>query len=468
MILIVLWDGVRPDMISPERTPYLAECAARGTFCRASHAAFPTATRINSASLATGCYPGKHGIVDNELYVPGLNAREPISCADWRALQAMADLEGGRLLTAPTIGELLRDAGRRMVSGGSGSPGTTYLTNPTVVNPIVNWAVSWPQSTADEMAYRYNGPLPSTSTSTERNRYVLRAMSEYLIPTQRPDLATIWLTEPDHTQHYNGLRSPEALVTLRELDDDLRAFVREAERLAGPEGLTCFLISDHGFDTIAERPDPEAELVAAGFKAAPDSTEIVSVSNSFYLNSPARERLSEIVAFLGERPWVGALMVRDDLLAECPNVLPQSAVFCNHQRSAEVMVSYRWWDAPNAYGTPGSVSCPAPMAATHGSASPYATNNTLVAWGAGIKEGVMSDAPCGIVDIAPTVLYLLGIEPPASIDGRILREILRDGPAADSLPIARTTIETACGSRRQMAHYSAVEGYRYLDRITIE
>jgi len=80
----------------------------------------------------------------------------------------------------------------------------------------------------------------------------------------------------------------------------------------------------------------------------------------------------------------------------------------------------------------------------------------------------MSDAPCGIVDIAPTVLYLLGIEPPASIDGRILREILRDGPAADSLPIARTTIETACGSRRQMAHYSAVEGYRYLDRITIE
>jgi len=145
MLLIIVWDGLRPDMVRAEYTPHLTRMAERGVFCHASHAAFPTATRINSASLTTGCYPGRHGLVDNELYVPELDPIKAISCADWRALQAMADLEGGRLLSVPTLGEMLRKAGKQMVSGGSGSPGTTYLTNPTVTGPIVNWAVTWPQ-----------------------------------------------------------------------------------------------------------------------------------------------------------------------------------------------------------------------------------------------------------------------------------------------------------------------------------
>ena len=93
MILIVVWDGLRPDMITPENTPYLHATAQRGVFSRASHAAFPTATRINAASLSTGCYPGQHGIVDNELYIPEIDPARATSCADWEALQRLADQE---------------------------------------------------------------------------------------------------------------------------------------------------------------------------------------------------------------------------------------------------------------------------------------------------------------------------------------------------------------------------------------
>ena len=158
IILLIVWDGLRPDMITAKNTPFVHQMAQRGVFCTANHAVFPTATRINSASLTTGCYPARHGIVDNELYIPALKVDKPASCADWTNLQKLAELEGGRLLDPPTIGECLAGAGKKMVSIGSGSPGTTYLTDPTASGPVVNWATAWPAAVQTEVESRI-GPF---------------------------------------------------------------------------------------------------------------------------------------------------------------------------------------------------------------------------------------------------------------------------------------------------------------------
>lgn len=50
-------------------------------------------------------------------------------------------------------------------------------------------------------------------------------------------------------------------------------------------------------------------------------------------------------------------------------------------------------------------------------------NGTLIAWGPGVRQGesVMS---AEIIDLAPTVLHLLGVPVPADMDGRILTELL--------------------------------------------
>ena len=69
-VVIVVWDGLRPDLVSPEVTPTLAAMAEGGTGIRNSYCAYPSETRVNATSLATGCYPGRHGIVGNSLYVP--------------------------------------------------------------------------------------------------------------------------------------------------------------------------------------------------------------------------------------------------------------------------------------------------------------------------------------------------------------------------------------------------------------
>lgn len=481
MILVVIWDGLRPDMVTADNTPYLHAIAQRGAFCRASHAAFPTATRINAASLATGCYPGQHGIVDNELYIPEIDPARATSCADWEALQRLADLEAGRLLTATTLGEALRGAGRRLACVGSGSPGTTYLTNPTVTGPVVNWAVAWPTGLQARIKQLYGAMLPPTSSSLERTTFVLRVLGDVLLPEYRPDVIVVWITEPDHAQHEHGLRSPQALEVLRSLDATLQRLVAALEAAAPHHALDCVLLSDHGFSTIAESVDMDAALAIAGLKAAPEPGQskpgapglgdIVRSSNSLYLNGSARDRLPDVVEFLQQQPWLGAVLVRDDLCPAVPGAMPQSAVFGGHRRSAQVMYAFRWWDGANAHGTPGSVAHSASMAATHGSASPYDVNNTLIAWGPAFKQGVVSDAPCGIVDVAPTILRLLGIAPAPSMQGRVLEELLRDGPDPARLPVTQSAREalfmTPEGLRRQIASYSAVAGHTYLDQITL-
>jgi len=470
MIILIIWDGLRPDMITAERTPFLHRMSSQGVFCRASHAVFPTATRINSASLTTGCYPGRHGIVDNGLYVPAIDSRKAISCANWQALQTMADLEGQRLLSVPTLGEVLHEAGKRMASAGSGSPGTTYLTNPTVTGPVVNWATAWPTRTQVEIRRRYGSFLGSESTSSERNAFILRAVHDYLIPDYSPDVLTVWLTEPDHTQHKHGLASPETTVTLAELDRQLEHFWDTLRRDSSGEEHTCLLLSDHGFSTVSKRIAPDQTLVTAGLKASPDSSDIIRDCNSLYLTRKARERLGAIVRVLLGEPWVGALFLRDDLLIECPEVMPQSAVFGDHRRSAELMFAYQWSPAENDHGVPGSVVSSSANAATHGSASPYDINNCLVAWGKGIVQATISTVPCGIIDVAPTVLDLLGIKPPAVMEGRVLHELLEGGPAPESVSVSHDTREstfrTAAGPRHQVVWYSSVNGHRYLEQST--
>ena len=69
-VVIVVWDGLRPDLVVPEATPTLAAMAASGTWVRDSYCAYPSETRVNATTLATGCQPGRHGIVGNSLYVP--------------------------------------------------------------------------------------------------------------------------------------------------------------------------------------------------------------------------------------------------------------------------------------------------------------------------------------------------------------------------------------------------------------
>jgi hypothetical protein len=409
--------------------------------------------------------------VDNELYIPGLNTKGAVTAADWRVLLAMAKAEGGRILDAPTVGEILQGAGRVMASAGSGSPGTTYLTNPTLSGPVVNWAVAWPEEICRRIEKLFGSFLGPDSTSFNRNDFILKAVREILIPVYNPDLLTIWITEPDHTQHRCGLGSPETKAALNRLDEQLEDFTGVLERTCHGEDYTIILLSDHGFSTVSETVSPKEELAAAGLIQSPEADDIIVASNSIYLRKSARERLAEVARILRDRPWTGVLFLRDDLTGECPGFMPQSSVFNFHRRSAEILLSYQWSLDRNNHSVPGSAQSASRFVATHGSSSPYDMNNCLVAWGKGIRQGVISETPCGIVDVAPTVLHLLGIEIPRDMDGRVLNEILEGDASPEAAAVSREIKKCIysghAGEKCQTVQISRMNRSRYLDQATV-
>ena len=103
--------------------------------------------------------------------------------------------------------------------------------------------------------------------------------------------------------------------------------------------------------------------------------------------------------------------------------------------------------------------------AGHGTSSPYDIHNTLIAAGPDFREHGTSTVPTANVDLAPTLLKLLGVAVPASMTGRVIEEAMRTGPALASVRVEHSTetAKTPDGAYQVEAHISTVAGRRYLD-----
>ena len=66
-VVIVVWDGMRPDFVTEQNTPTLCKLAREGVTFRNHHAAYPSATMVNGTAMATGVYPGNSGIIANHV-----------------------------------------------------------------------------------------------------------------------------------------------------------------------------------------------------------------------------------------------------------------------------------------------------------------------------------------------------------------------------------------------------------------
>jgi arylsulfatase A-like enzyme len=64
-------------------------------------------------------------------------------------------------------------------------------------------------------------------------------------------------------------------------------------------------------------------------------------------------------------------------------------------------------------------------------------HNTLVAAGPDLKRGFTDTDPTGNTDLAPTILWLLGVKPEAPMDGRVLSEALAVEAPLVSKPLVR-------------------------------
>jgi arylsulfatase A-like enzyme len=146
-----------------------------------------------------------------------------------------------------------------------------------------------------------------------------------------------------------------------------------------------------------------------------------------------------------------------------PGTLSFETARWNHPRSGQILVSANWTDEANAAGFRGTTTQGG--VAGHGTSSPFDIHNTLIAAGPDFRERATSEVPTGNVDIAPTLLHLLGVPAPPTMAGRIIHESFRNGPSAASIRVEQMseTARTPDGTYELTARFSIAAGHRYLD-----
>jgi phosphonoacetate hydrolase len=240
-VLIAAFDGLQPSQVRPGLTPTIHRLASDGVTFARHHAAFPTITRVNAASMVTGRHPGGHGLLGNTLVVP-----------EWephRAIPALAPELGaiaeamGRVLLAPTLGEMLCPHALTFGTVVGSTSGNAYVQHPRAAR--VGGAVLHPEFTLPADHY-----VPMVER-IGRIRQVADVLLGYLLPEVDPDVALVWFSEPDTSQHAARVGSPPAIEALTADDAELGRILAElGRRGVEPDVL---VVSDHGYSTVARR-----------------------------------------------------------------------------------------------------------------------------------------------------------------------------------------------------------------------
>ena len=474
----MVWDGMRPDLISAELTPNLIRLTSTGARMLDSHAVFPTVTRVNSASLATGVPPAVHGIVGNSLYAPKVDPRAAISIGDHRGLYALIETRGGRLLPCDTLADLVGRRGGRTVVVSSGSPGSAFLCHPrvreTTDDRLFHPALIWPETWQDSVIARL-GPLPEPAVpDSALSAYCNRIVTELVLPELDPTLLLYWHADPDKTQHHCGFGSPEALEAIRDADRHLGNLLTALESNGGLANTVLAVVSDHGYVTVDPKADIPAPFLAAGLGPELAAGRLIFARNgcTLFVNVAADDNddndnpaLVERIA-LAFQAWPQAGTIFSGARGRPPvdGTLPLALIGLDGEFAPDVACALAWDDAPNLYGHRGRGGSIDPVyQATHGGLSSWEVRNTFLLAGAGVKAGFENPLPAGNLDLAPTLQHLLGLDPPPGQHGRVLHEALSGGPDPANIPVERQTIRAQRGSYRQFVQFSHAAGATYLD-----
>jgi arylsulfatase A-like enzyme len=95
--------------------------------------------------------------------------------------------------------------------------------------------------------------------------------------------------------------------------------------------------------------------------------------------------------------------------------------------------------------------------------SPWNVRSTFLAWGADFKKRATVRTPVGNVDVAPTILALLGVDGDG-LDGRVLDEALERGPDPEQVAVETRVHTVEAGAYRAALQVSQVAGRRYVDK----
>lgn len=472
--LIVFFDGLRPDYITPKLMPNLSAFRQKASVGQRHHSVFPTVTRVNSASYATGSYPGTHGILGNAVYFPEVNPTKSVGTT-YADLTKIAEAIDGPLLTAVSLGEVLQAAGERLMVFSSGTTGQAFLQNHTVSGgAIINPDLILPET----MKYEVMAEIPALATATldkaDRHRWITDALLKYGLPAQGPLVSAIWYSDPDGAAHSHGMGSEEAVRATKFVDAQFGRILDALKTRGLSDSVNILISTDHGFVTQVGTQNLTDFLIDQGLKKDRESGDVVVAEGALYVKDHNAEQIRKIVVALQKEPWVGAIFTKsrpdNPIQGWVEGTLSFETIHYNHPaRVGDILVVPNWNDTKNAQGYAGtdfSVGV-----AGHGGSSPYEININLLLRGPDFKSPRTSTLPTSNVDLVPTLLSLYDLLIPKQMDGRVMGEFLKKKTLSPGKLVQETRqseVTYPWGTYKLTLQRSVLGPYQYVDYTRVE
>jgi arylsulfatase A-like enzyme len=497
-VVVVVWDGMRPDFVTEQNTPTLWKLAREGITFRNHHSVYPSATMVNGTAIVTGMYPGKSGIIANHVYRPDIDPHHSIDVELPAVVKKGDEVSGGKYILVPTIAELVQHAGGRTVIASAKTVGLLLDRQAdigTAKNCVTLFAgKSLPAEIIPSITATL-GPFPSGHL--QQDAWTTKAMTDCFWKDGVPALSVLWLGEPDLTQHESAPGAPAALAAIKSADENLAAVLSALDQRDARGRTDVFIVSDHGFSTIKRSVDLRRILNDAGFTAKIEELRIAKDGNQsaggirdktefndqpkpgdimlaanggsvlFYVVGHDKKLIRRLVEFLQQSDFAGVIFTKEPM--EGTFGLTQALI--QRGDAPDVVMAFRWTDLQNQFGVTGEIDADWQRAAgkgTHATLSRFDMHNTLIAAGPDFKRGQTDDLPTGNVDLVPTILQILGIKVPHQMDGRILSEAVAaptsllpaPKPEAKSIEARK---DFPSGTWRQTLKISRVGSTIYLD-----
>jgi arylsulfatase A-like enzyme len=339
-VVVMVWDGLRPDSVNGTDTPNLAALKAAGVDFADNHSTYPTFTMMNAAALATGSFPGTNGFYGNTYwqYGPTGNAANgkpadflaPVFTEDWAILDDLdtyyknqgdpgllrvttlfQQAQAKGLVTA-TVGKrgpaFLQDYRRQgyiidedfvaplalaqvMQSGGDPLPANTVHAYPkgnvTLASSNGNpTGAGAQQRLADGTTTDPSATIASPWSSS--NTYMMNMYVKYVLP-KRPDVSVIWFRIPDSAEHNYGPGSRVYRDGLRN-QDQLLGVLQQGLKEQGLDAQTDIIVlSDHGHTSVSGPVSLfPLRAIAPGVAGAPASVGGIDNANGYSVSGDVR------------------------------------------------------------------------------------------------------------------------------------------------------------------------------------
>ncbi|MDB6032358.1 MAG: Type phosphodiesterase, partial [Verrucomicrobiales bacterium] len=392
-------------------------------------------------------------------------------------------MTGGHYIMTPTVAEILHQNNIPTVIAGSKPVALFHDRSSKRITPAQKQSVTLfegktiPRS-AGEALPKVNDDKPFPPNITQPNspqdNWTTRSLIRSLWKKEIPKYTLLWLSDPDKSQHEFGVGSPTALAGIESSDKNLAEVIKALKERGVYDKTDIMVVSDHGFSTIAYGPDLADILKKQKFSATkkmenpePGDVMVVGVGGSVLLYVLDRDEgiIRRLVDFLQTADFTGVIFSRTKMEGTFPL---ESINYPVSNDAPDLLVSLRWSADRNTNGAPGMMTSMGgtPGKGSHASLSRFEMNNTLVAAGPNFKRGFIDDTPSGNVDVGPTILWLLGIKKPSSMDGRILFEALNsNSKSAPKVSERKLEASREVGLFRwqQYLKVSEVEGTTYFD-----